>query len=140
MSSVHSNGGNDERSSLHNPENTSSQNTSSLDSHDNFIQHMNSHDIHDLTHAQLDIMVNDYVITNHGPQSPGTTSLSQPFQQRLCALCHINSDTLPPRLHQFLTHINCDTPSCFVNTFGGRNKELGTTNGKRKTFSPLHPS
>ena len=139
MFSVHSNGDNDDMNSLPTPENPSSQNTSYSDSHDYFLQRMHSHDLHGLTHTQLDVMVNDYVITNHGPKSPGTTPLSLPFQQWLCALCHINADTLPTRLHQFLTHINCDTPSCFVNTFGG-DKELGTINGKRKTFNPLHSS
>ena len=131
MSSVHSDGGNDEGNSLPTPENPASQNTYK-DSHDYFIQRMNSHDVHSLTHTQLDIMVNDFVITNHGPQSPGTTPLSGPFQQRLCALCHINGDTLPPRLHQFLTHINCDTPSWFVNTFGGGTKNLAQLMAREK--------
>ena len=94
---------------------------------------MHSHDLHGLTHTQLDVMVNDYVITNHGPKSPGTTPLSLPFQRRLCALCHINADTFPTRLHQFLTHINCDTPSRFVNTFGrGGTKNLAQLMAREK--------
>lgn len=63
-----------------------------------------------------------YVTRNFGVQPTlyTYTSLTLPFQERLCCLINYPTNlSLPQDLHQVLINLNCITPSKLFNTFGG---------------------